>query len=182
MALRAVIDTNVLYGTTTRDAILWVGAYDLFIPLWSEHILNELGFALAKKHPSAAESLVCVLRSKFPQAMVANVTQVTDANLPDAGDLPILACARSSDADYIVTHNLKDFPRRETIPIEAISPDDFLLMLLLLRPAQCLEALRRQWKTYENPPLDAQEYLTRLNRARLHKLSRELRKLDFGAA
>jgi len=182
MPIKAVIDTNVLYGTTTRDAILWTGAYDVFQPLWSEHILRELGFALMKKHPMAAEALVQALHSKFPKAIVDPVTQLTSVDLPDPNDLPILACARSGDADFIVTHNLKDFPRQATAPVEVISPDDFLLMLLTLSPAQCLEALRRQWSAYENPPLDPQEYLTRLNRARLHKLSRELRALGFGAA
>ena len=53
-------------------------------------------------------------------------------SLPDAGDRHVLAAAIYSNASIIVTFNLKDFPSYtlDQYGIEAIHPDDFMLMVL----------------------------------------------------
>jgi hypothetical protein len=84
--------------------------------------------------------------------------------LPDPDDRRVLAAAIRSNAEVIVTYNLKDFPV-ETLAkfdIEAQHPDDFLLSLFDLAPGQVCAAIKRQRESLRNPPKTAEEILATL--------------------
>jgi len=49
--------------------------------------------------------------------------------LPDPKDAMVLELAVTSKADYIVTHNIKDFLPAISFGISAITPKDFLTIL-----------------------------------------------------
>ena len=50
--------------------------------------------------------------------------------LRDPDDDMILECAVASGAEYIVTHNIKDFRRAPELGVEAITPSQFLSSVL----------------------------------------------------
>ncbi|GGO84342.1 hypothetical protein GCM10011348_30370 [Marinobacterium nitratireducens] len=52
--------------------------------------------------------------------------------LPDPDDRHVVAAAIEAEAEFIVTFNLREFPREEldSYAISAISPDDFLCDIL----------------------------------------------------
>ena len=68
-----------------------------------------------------------------PDCLVTGYESLIDGlELPDEGDRHVLAAAIRSQAQAIVTFNLKDFPASilDSHDIEALHPDDFLLGLM----------------------------------------------------
>lgn len=84
--------------------------------------------------------------------------------LPDRNDRHILAAAIRSNADTILTFNLKDFPKNilEPYNIEAKHPDEFLSMLIETAPAKFYSAIRIVRGRLKNPPICSSEYLNNL--------------------
>jgi|GEM_PF-3153565 predicted nucleic acid-binding protein len=179
---KAVIDTNVLYSSMARDTLLWFATYDLYQPIWSEKILQELYFALKKLSKTERIKLITNLKATFPDSLIEQLPETGSIHLPDEDDLHIVACAMASHAGTIVTFNLKDFPADELAPIKAVSPDDYCLSLLEENELMGMKAIKTHWKGFQNPKISWEDYTARLNRARLHKLSRKLKKLDLSSA
>lgn len=69
-----------------------------------------------------------------------------------------------SNAQVIVTYNLKDFPKGilQSFDIEAQHPDVFLRHIIDLTPPRFLEAVKEIRGRLNNPPVSAQAYLDRL--------------------
>ena len=82
----------------------------------------------------------------------------------DEKDRHVLAAAVVSDAQAVVTLNLKDFPIEacEPFAIEPLHPDAFLLDLYSLGPDEVYEAVERQAAALRRPPLSLDELLDRL--------------------
>jgi hypothetical protein len=38
---KALLDTNVLYPIVIRDLLFWFAHFDMYTPLWSDHIFFE---------------------------------------------------------------------------------------------------------------------------------------------
>ena len=104
----------------------------------------------------------------FPDAVVTGYSaRAAGLDLPDAGDIHVLAAAIEGGADLIVTCNLRDFPADRLSPhgLTAQHPDTFIADLLdadleavLARPfAATAQALRK-------PPRTANEHLVALER------------------
>lgn len=65
----------------------------------------------------------------FPDALVQNYEGLLkNLDLPDSDDCHVLAAAIKTNANVIVTNNLKDFPEDylESFGLKAKSADDFL--------------------------------------------------------
>ena len=65
----------------------------------------------------------------FPDAVVTGYTaRAAGLDLPDVGDLHVLAAAIEGEADVIVTGNLRDFPADRLAPhgLTAQHPDAFI--------------------------------------------------------
>jgi predicted nucleic acid-binding protein len=180
--IRAVIDTNVLYSSLARSALLWLVNFGLYRPFWSSRILEELSLALTKIDSINRIKIIRSIKESFPDAYIDELPETEDFQLPDKNDLHILACAIEARAQYIVTFNLKDFPPEEIDPIIPISPDDFCILLFNIGPELSIEAHKAHWRSHKNPKISWEEYTARVNRARLHKLSHKLKKLDLSAA
>lgn len=60
-------------------------------------------------------------------------------DIPDEDDKHVVAAAIQSNADLIVTFNLKDFPqvKSDAFNISVLHPDDFIFDLLDLPPCPC---------------------------------------------
>jgi len=82
----------------------------------------------------------------------------------DENDRHVLAAAVVSDAQAVVTLNLKDFPIEacEPFAIEPLHPDVFLIDLYNLDAHEVFGAVERQAAILRRPPMTLDELLNRL--------------------
>jgi predicted nucleic acid-binding protein len=167
LAFPVVLDTCVLFPIALTDLLLRLAEAKAFRPLWSNEILAELERNLVSKGkatPVRARKRVTRMREHFPDALVENYEDLIPIMTCDPKDRHVAAAAVRSNAELIVTFNLKDFPvtALRDYDLEAISPDDFLLDQLDLFPEVTLDCLRRQATDYANPKVTILELLRTL--------------------
>ena len=98
-----------------RDTFLRVGQQKLFEVRWSRRILDEVARNLVKDRratPEETMKLVDVMQRAFedaevPQAAIASLDPVM---FNEPADRHVLAAAAASDAEAIVTSNIRHFP------------------------------------------------------------------------
>jgi len=107
-----VLDTNVIHPIVLRDLLLWFARYDLYTPKWSEHIFDEWEVLMQSKGVPNAEisKRINAVNQAFPDSLVTNYRGLIDGlELDDAKDNHVLAAAIKTNANLIVTNNLKHF-------------------------------------------------------------------------
>lgn len=161
-----VLDTNVIYPIDIRDLLFWFAYYDLYTPKWSQHIFSEWVEVMKRKgvNESEIEKRLNNVHKAFPYAMVENYEPLIEAlTLPDTKDRHVLAAAIKTNANIIVTNNLKDFPADylKTYGLTAKSADDFITDTIDLNPEQAVAAFRRLVQNKTNPDLDEYQVLDR---------------------
>jgi predicted nucleic acid-binding protein len=182
--LRVLLDANVLYPTVMREVLLGAAAEGLFLPLWSDRILEEWARAAARLGPEAeayARGEIATLAARWPGASV-RVPEGVERRLwsPDPNDIHVLAAAVAGSADAILTMNAKDFPRGLLAEegLVRLDPDQFLRALAEQAP----EALARIVETSvaEATRLSGEVWTARtlLKKARLPGLSKTLARLS----
>lgn len=164
-----VLDTNVIYPIEVRDLLFWFAHYELYTPKWSAHIFDEWKDAMARNGVPEEEILKRVEKASkaFPDALVYNYEPLIDSlNLPDLKDRHVLAAAIKTNANVIVTNNLKDFPAEalELHGMSAKSADDFLTDIIDLNPEMAIEAFRKLVMNRRNPDLDEYQVLNALRK------------------
>ena len=167
--LICVLDTNIIYPIEIRDILFWFAFDELYTPKWSKHIFDEWINVMRRKNvPEKEISKRIGWPSKiFPDAMVENYEKlIENLNLPDLKDRHVLAAAIKSNADIIITNNLKDFPKDylETFGLEAKSADDFLTDTIDLNPEIAIISFRKLVINRKNPNLDAYQVLDGLRK------------------
>lgn len=178
-APRAVLDACVLFPTVLREILTGVAEAGLFQPLWSDRILEEWARAVVRLGPGAevvARGEIAVLRTRFPQALVAAAPQV-EARLwlPDPADVHVLATAITGHAGGIVTFNATDFPRGPLAEegVARWDPDGFLLALQARAPdavVAAVEAVRARAERLSGAPVPLRPMLKRVRLMRLAKI------------
>lgn len=165
--LVAVLDANVLIPAAPRDTLLRAAELGLFRPCWSDQILDEVQRNLvsaARVNGVHARQLIEVLRTAFPDALIAgHEHRVEDlVNAPE--DRHVLATAISAGAVVIVTENLADFSAPALAPydIVALSIDDFLCRLFELDPDGMVMVIHGQAAELTNPPITVEQLMTHL--------------------
>jgi predicted nucleic acid-binding protein len=161
-----VLDTNVIYPIDIRDLLLWFAHYELFTPKWSKHIFDEWTKVMESKNVSKEEieRRISNVNAAFPDALVENYEQlIKSLELPDKDDCHVLAAAIKTNANVIVTNNLKDFPADylASFGLTAKSADDFITDIIDLNPETAIEAFRMLVSHKRNPDLDEFEVLER---------------------
>jgi predicted nucleic acid-binding protein len=126
-----VLDTRVIYPIDIRDLLLWFAYFDLYRPKWSQTIFDELlKIMLEKGMPKEkAKEQIERINAAFPDSMVNNYEElIATLSLPDKKDCHVLAAAIKSDANLIVTNNLKDFDTEylSKFGLYAKTADDFI--------------------------------------------------------
>ncbi len=180
-----VLDACVLFPNVLRDSLPTLAEHDLFRPLWSEAILEEVRRnVIAKRHvdQSAFDRTLALMNNSFDGALVENWEPVvTELELPDRDDRHVLVAAIAGGAQAIVTFNLADFPNQQLQPhhIDAVHPDTFLLDQLDLGPTRMLNALIRQAQRFRNPAVDLGGLLARLERCGVPDFIEEVRRIAF---
>jgi len=156
---KCVLDTNVIYPIEIRDLLFWFAYYDMFTPKWSEHIFDEWKDVMSRKGVSEEEATKRTQRANtaFPDALVKNYSGLIDSlELPDPKDRHVLAAAIKTNANVIVTNNIKDFPKDylASFGLTAKTADDFLTDIIDLNPEQGVKAFKQLVLNRRNPDLD----------------------------
>ena len=162
-----VLDTNVIFPIEIRDLLFWLASYDLYTPRWSDHIFDEWVKVMHDKGVSSEviQSRTAVADAAFPDARVENYALLIDSlELPDPKDRHVLAAAIKTNANVIVTNNLKDFPADylAMFGLIAKSADDFIADVIDLNPEMAVKAFRELVVNRRNPDLDEFEVLDRM--------------------
>jgi predicted nucleic acid-binding protein len=159
MGYAVVLDANVLYPASLRDTLLRFAAAGFYDLLWSERILDEAERNLVadgRVDASGARRLRNAMTAAFDDAIVPDdaIAQLEGAMTNDPKDRHVLAAAVASEAQAVITLNLDDFPSASTDPfgVEALHPDEFLMVLHALDPDFAVELVRRQAADLKNPP------------------------------
>jgi predicted nucleic acid-binding protein len=157
MAFPVLLDACVLVPYRLADLLLWLAEAELYQPLWSDEILEEVRRTLVSPKigvaPEKANRRIAQMRDAFPFASVTGYQGLVSGLTNDTKDRHVLAAAVRGHAALIVTSNLKDFPAAALAPydIEAIHPDDFLLDQLDLAEERTLKCLVAQRVRYKKP-------------------------------
>jgi predicted nucleic acid-binding protein len=177
-----VLDTNVIYPIDIRDLLFWFAAYDLFTPKWSQQIFDEWGDIMKRKgvHDEEIKKRLSKAQLAFPDALVDNYEPLVNAlELPDQKDRHVLAAAIKTNANIIVTNNLKDFPKEylASFGLTAKTADHFITDTIDLNTDLALSAFRALVLNRTNPNLDEFEMLDRLRRNGLNDTANYLHTL-----
>lgn len=156
---KALLDANVLYSVIARDLLFWFAYYDLFIPKWSEDIINEWKEVILEKGFSEEEATkrINITNNAFKDAIIYEYQDlIPQLQLEDKDDRHVLAAAIKEKVDVIVTFNIKDFPDEylSSFNIYAKHPDDFLVDIIDLNSDTAIEAFKEMVLSKKNPIMD----------------------------
>ena len=184
MRKTVVLDACVLYSAPLRDFLLYLAQQKLYKPRWSDRINDEWIRNVLKKRPDldrrSFDRLRFMMNDTFPRANVKGFERLSKGlSLPDADDIHVLAAAIKSNADFIVTFNLKDFPSKELAKhgLKVAHPDDFLMSLIEGFPVKAAQAFVNQVDNLTNPPITADEILEKFRKANLKNTANLLENL-----
>lgn len=136
----------------------------MYTPKWSAHIFDEWRDVMKRKGVSDKEAEKRVERANlaFPDALVNNYNGlISGLTLPDPKDCHVLAAAIKTNANVIVTNNIKDFPQEylASFGLSAKTADDFLTDIIDLNPEEATKAFKEMVLHRRNPDLDEFELL-----------------------
>lgn len=178
-----VLDACVLYPSFLRDLLIRLGLTGLYQPKWSATIEDEWQRNLlanrADLTPEQIQRAAALMNTAVPDAMITGFEPLIDSvALPDVDDRHVVAAAVRSNAEIIVTFNLKDFPAPAlgAFGIEVLHPDDFVMDLLDLNRALVLSAVTMQRSNLRKPPMSVDDYLEALMRQGMAQTVKELSK------
>jgi predicted nucleic acid-binding protein len=159
-----VLDTCVIYPIDIRDLLLWFAHFELYTPKWSQTIFDELhAVMIARGIPQEkAARQIERIHAAFPDAMVNNYEGLIETlTLPDKKDRHVLAAAIKSNANLIITNNLKDFDKKylSRFGLEAKNADDFITDIIDLNPTVAKDAFTTLVAHRTNPSLDQYQVL-----------------------
>ncbi len=120
------------------------------------------------------------LTRKFPDALIENYESLVDTlKLPDEKDRHVLAAAIKTNANVIVTNNIKDFPNDylSSFGLTAKTADDFLTDTIDLNNNLAIEAFRALVLNRTNSNLDEFEILDRFRKNGLNDTANYLHAL-----
>lgn len=159
-----VLDTNVIYPLWIRDLLLWFAHHDLYTPKWSKHIFDEWYEVMIRKGVTEDEAnrRTGIINEAFPDAFVENYEPlIPTLSLPDDKDNHVLAAAIKTNANLIVTNNLKHFPKEYIagFGLTAKNADNFFTDIIDLNHEASTMAFKDLVLNKKNPPFDEYEVL-----------------------
>jgi predicted nucleic acid-binding protein len=165
MAFVAFLDTCVLYPVTVRDVLLTIAESGVCQIRWSPDVLDEMERNIAQRPhaPSSAAAGASYLRKTmeraFPDAMVSRnlYHRLIDSMPNHPKDRHVLAAAIVSQADVLVTSNIRDFqidPAQFSIDVQ--DPDTFLTYQFELSPESFFPTLETL-ASERQPPMNTVE-------------------------
>lgn len=169
MGFKVFFDANVLIPINLCNLLLNLADAELFAPVWSDDVLEEVERNLVSKiglTTQAAHKRVDAMARAFPEASISGYSHLIASLTCDKKDRHVLAAAIQSGAAVLVTANLQDFPLSSTrhYEIEVVHPDQFLQDQLDLYPVETLEVLRTIPERNKRPPTTLLELLVALRK------------------
>ncbi|WP_395747207.1 putative toxin-antitoxin system toxin component, PIN family [Prosthecobacter sp.] len=135
--IRAVLDTNVILSALrSRNGASFeiVARYRQgeFLLYLSQTVLAEYEEIL--KREMLPQGLPLMAIDRFLDAISSNAVQFRTSalwkpSLPDSDDEALAQLAMESKIDYLVTHNLRDFPAGRMAAVRVVDPKTFLDIL-----------------------------------------------------
>lgn len=178
-----VLDACVLYPSFLRDLLIRLGLTGLYQPKWTAIIEDEWQRNLLANRMDLTFDQIQrtgnLMNIAVPDAMITGFEPLVESiDLPDVDDRHVVAAAVRSNAEIIVTFNLKDFPAPalNSFGIEALHPDDFVMDLFDLNRALVLSAVRTQRSCMRKPPMSVDDTLEALLRQGMAQTAKELNK------
>lgn len=171
MPLLALLDANVLWSAALRDTLLLAAEEDLFRPVWSRQILEEMSRSIKARRPdldpARIDRTVDQILTHFPECLAQGYQHLIPEMRNDEGDRHVLAAAVRSGSEVIVTWNKAHFPPEACGPyyIEVQDPDEFLCDLWSVHPDAVAHVLRLQAKHLVNPPQTVRQVVETLGRS-----------------
>jgi predicted nucleic acid-binding protein len=168
-----------------RDTLLLAAEAGLYLPFWSQEILNGATRNLINTGRITEERAIKLeetIKKAFPEAMVEVPLGLAEIMTNDPGDRHVLAAAVVAKADIIVTSNLKHFQEKDLVSwgVKAQSPDDFLTDIYNLYPKEMLSIIRLQSQGLKKPPMTVEELLELLGKKDGANLSSFTKKVRIG--
>ncbi|ANQ52719.2 PIN domain-containing protein [Flammeovirga sp. MY04] len=164
--INCVLDANILYPVILRDLFLCLHNNNAINAFWSDYIQSEWIRNLAlnrNENPNKYKIIADKMNAIFPESNIKS--ELIDARIDeiflskDLDDRHVVACALESKSNFIITYNIKDFPKKELVQLNvtAIHPDEFIYSQL---DRELLHiAFEQQLKMYKKPPYDKEELL-----------------------
>lgn len=140
----------------------------LFVPVWSQRVLQELASSLSERRPdlgaSRIDRLVAELGRAFPNATIEGYESLIPTMRNQEQDRHVLAAAVFARTNALVTWNPRDFPLDTCAPygITVQTPDAFLCSLCEGNQARLTEILLQQARDTLHPPLSLEDLMNRL--------------------
>ena len=183
-----VIDACVLAGTIRRQLVLSFAEVGLLTPIWSTQIIHETRHAIPKSLKSSgiaedqrqahADQVVDLIQQAFPAAVHKTHSNASSTlTLPDPDDVHVLALAIETNADIILTENLKDFPTKvlASYNIKAMNTAGCLSALADRHPELAKTAIQNLIRRIGREVVDEDYLLKRLKEVGMKRLSTVLR-------
>ena len=181
----AICDSCVLYDATTRDFLMRLAVGELFFMKWSQDIENEWSHSLLSKRKDLSRDRIDRTARKMKEAILDSMVvdyekHIELLTLPDQNDRHVLAAAIESQADYIVTVNIEDFPSSELskYDVKVIHPDIFLSGLAKSYPFVFQKIVEDILRACERPKLSQEDLIEKMSKVGLKVTAKFLSNIE----
>jgi hypothetical protein len=145
---RVFVDSNVLGSRTLYDWLFILRAQsEMFSLVTTPDVLDEAHRVWRRVHPTAGGAARASRESKFRDAfdeIIEDWTGGDAANVPDRDDQHVHNAAVYSQANILLTMNIKDFGDPDLLPYDLYTPDQFLCLVESSSPFVVREATKVQ--------------------------------------
>jgi predicted nucleic acid-binding protein len=180
----AVIDSCVIFGMPLCDTLLRTAEQNLYQIVLSRKILEDATRNMVIKgrlKPEREQYYQQQILNAFLDCFVEAPPKLTELMTNATSDRHVTATAIASNANYIVTFNLKDFPSTSLVKydLEAIHPDQFLGLLCDRWGEERLyQLICQQSNALQNPPISPELLLNKLARQQCDRFRSRLIKFN----
>jgi predicted nucleic acid-binding protein len=165
-----VLDACTLYPAALRDVLMRLALHQLIHARWTDAIHDEWIEAVLRDRQDLTRERLQRTRELMDFHSEGSLVtgyehRIQDLELPDKDDRHVLAAAIETEADSILTWNLKDSPVAllASHGIHATTPDELLSRLSKDHPEEMITVLREARLCLRQPPVSAAEYLATLS-------------------
>ena len=112
--IAVVIDSCIIFGMPLCDTLLRAAEQNLYRIILSQKILEDATRNMVikgKLKPNREQYYQQQILNAFPDCFVEAPPNLTESMTNTTSDRHVVATAIASNASYIVTFNLKDFPQ-----------------------------------------------------------------------
>jgi predicted nucleic acid-binding protein len=171
--LRVTLDSCIIYQVAACDTLLHLAEQNLFHPIWSQAILDEVKLAsernLSSLRQNGLASRIQDMNEYFKTSLFTpslKLVQKLQVVLPDPEDAHVVSLALVSKSQFILTENLKDFPGKvlEPLGLQVLSFDTFMSLMLELDSVKVMKSLENLVGKKRNPKMTVLEHLLQLER------------------